>query len=265
LRQADAGWLWSAFFGGVVFNLSNILLVAAIDIAGMAVAFPIGVGLALALGVITTYLARPEGNGLALAAGVTAIVVAVVLDALAYRKLATHRRRTPTKGIALSIAAGVLMGFFYSFVARAIAETAPVSGGGGLEAGKLTPYTALVLFSVGLVASNFVWNTAMMLRPFSGSPVSFRDYFKGTLRLHLIGILGGAIWNLGLGLSLVANHAAGPALSYGLGQGATMIGALWGVFVWREFRDGPRGTRGLLTAMFCFYLLGLGILVASKL
>ena len=266
LRQATGQWLGSAFLGGVIFNLSNILLVAAIDIAGMAVAFPIGVGLALALGVITTYLARPEGNVLALAVGVGAIVIAVILDALAYKKLATHHRRTPTKGIALSIAAGVLMGFFYSFVARALAETGPGSGGATLlEAGKLTPYTALVLFSTGLLASNFLWNTAMMLRPFSGAPVPFRDYFKGTFRLHFIGIAGGAIWSLGLGLSIIASDVAGPALSYGLGQGATMIGALWGVFVWREFKDGPPGTRGLLAAMFFFYLLGLATLVASKL
>jgi len=102
LQQANSQWLGSALIGGIIFNLSNILLVAAIDIAGMAVAFPVGVGLALVLGVITTYLAQPEGNVLMIAAGVAAVVVAIVLDALAYGKLVAAGKKTPTKGIVLS-------------------------------------------------------------------------------------------------------------------------------------------------------------------
>ncbi|HXN49807.1 MAG TPA: hypothetical protein VN893_24350, partial [Bryobacteraceae bacterium] len=122
-----------------------------------------------------------------------------------------------------------------------------------------------VLFSAGLLASNFVWNSIVMARPFVGEAVRYRDYFvKGNLRLHLIGILGGAIWNVGMGLSIIASAAAGPALAYGLGQGATMIGAFWGVFVWKEFKGAPRGTGRLLAAMFLFYLVGLGVLIASK-
>ncbi len=264
LRQADSHWLWSAFLGGVIFNLSNILLVAAIDIAGLAVAFPVGVGLALALGVITTYLKKPEGNVPMLAAGVAAIMVAIILDALAYKRLASKDQRTPMKGIIISVVAGVLMGFFYSFVADAMGKIDPVSK--TLEAGKLSPYTAVVLFSVGLLVSNFLWNTIMMVKPLSGAPVPLGDYFtKGNARLHLVGILGGMIWNVGMSFSIVASSAAGPALSYGLGQGATMVGAFWGVFIWKEFKGAPKGTNGLLAAMFLFYLIGLAILIASKL
>jgi glucose uptake protein len=264
LRQADATWLGSAFAGGVVFNLSNILLVAAIDIAGLAVAFPVGVGLALVLGVITTYLARPEGNVAMLAAGVAGVTIAIVLDALAYKRLATAGRGTPFKGILIAVTAGVLMGWFYSFVAQSMAAIDPLTH--RLAAGKLSPYSAIVLFSTGLLASNFVWNTIMMLRPLSGPPVPLGDYFtKGNARLHAIGVLGGVIWSLGMSFSIVASTAAGPALSYGLGQGATMVGALWGVFIWREFAAAPAGTGKLLGAMFLFYLLGLGILIASKL
>ena len=264
LHQADSKWLGSAFLGGVIFNLSNILLVAAIDIAGMAVAFPVGVGLALVLGVITTYVAKPEGNAPMLALGVAAVVVAVVLDALAYRKLASAGKKTPVKGIVLSVIAGVLMGFFYSFVAQTMGK---IDGATHvLEPGKLSPYTAIVLFSAGLLASNFIWNTIVMAKPFSGERVTYRDYFtKGNLRLHLIGILGGMIWNTGMGLSIIASTAASPALSYGLGQGATMVGALWGVFIWKEFKGAPPGTDKLLAAMFVFYLIGLGVLIASKL
>jgi len=264
LHQADSKWLGSALLGGVIFNLSNILLVAAIDIAGMAVAFPVGVGLALVLGVITTYVATGSGNAPMLAAGVGCVVVAIILDALAYKRLASASSQASTRGIVLSVVAGVLMGGFYSFVAQSIGVLDPVSN--NLEPGKLSPYTAIVLFSVGLFLSNFVWNSIVMAKPFTGPPVSYRDYFtQGNLRLHLVGILGGVIWNVGMSLSILAGAAAGAALSYGLGQGATMIGAIWGVFIWKEFRNAPPGTGLLLAAMFLFYVIGLAILIASKL
>lgn len=264
LQQADGKWLGSAFLGGVIFNLSNILLVAAIDIAGMAVAFPVGVGLALVLGVITTYLATQEGNAPMLALGVAGIAVAIILDALAYKRLAASGQKAPVKGIVISIAAGVLMGFFYKYVAQAMGKIDPVAK--VLEAGKLSPYTAIVLFSVGLLLSNFIWNTLMMVKPLSGEPVPLGDYFtKGNPRLHLVGILGGVIWNIGMSFSIIASTKAGAALSYGLGQGATMIGAFWGVFIWKEFKGAPPGTSKLLAAMFLFYLLGLAVLIASKL
>jgi glucose uptake protein len=263
LMQADGKWLGSAFLGGVIFNLANILLVAAIDVAGLAVAFPVGIGLALVLGVVTTYFAKPEGNVPMLALGVGCVMMAIVLDALAYKRLAAAGKKTPTKGIILSVVAGVLMGFFYSFVAQAMGRFDSATH--GLEAGKLSPYTAIVLFSAGLLASNFLWNSIVMVRPFSGVPVTYHDYFmKGNARLHLIGILGGMIWNVGMSFSIIASAAAGPALSYGLGQGATMVGAVWGVFIWKEFNGAPPGTGRLLAAMFLLYVIGLGVLIASK-
>jgi glucose uptake protein len=263
LAQSDAKWLGSAFLGGVIFNLSNILLVAAIDIAGLAVAFPVGVGLALVLGVITTYLATPSGNVPMLAAGVASITVAILLDAVAYQRLASASHERSTRGIVLSVVAGILMGGFYSFVAQSIGSTE--ASVGELTPGKLSPYTAVVCFSLGLFLSSFLWNSIVMRRPFRGEPVSYRDYFtRGSVRLHAVGILGGVIWNLGMSMSILASAAAGAALSYGLGQGATLIGAIWGVFVWKEFKHAPAGTGRLLAAMFFFYLLGLGILVASK-
>jgi len=264
LQQADGKWLGSAFLGGVIFNLSNILLVAAIDIAGLAVAFPVGVGLALVLGVITTYLSTKVGNAPMLAAGVAAIMVAIILDAMAYKRLASSGQKTPVKGIVISVVAGLLMGWFYSFVAQAMGAIDPATK--ALEPGKLSPYTAIVVFSAGLLVSNFLWNSLMMVKPLSGDPVPFSDYFtKGNTRLHLIGILGGMIWNVGMSFSIIASTKAGAALSYGLGQGATMIGAFWGVFIWKEFKGAPQGTNGLLAAMFLCYLIGLGVLIASKL
>jgi glucose uptake protein len=264
LRQADLKWLGSAFLGGVIFNLSNILLVAAIDIAGLAVAFPVGVGLALVLGVITTYVARPEGNVPMLAIGVAFVMTAIILDAIAYKRLASRGEKTPVKGIVTSVVAGLLMGWFYSFVAQSMGSVDPSTR--AIEAGKLTPYTAVVLFSLGLLLSNFVWNSIMMAWPLTGEPVPFGDYLtKGSARLHLVGILGGMIWSVGMAFSIIASTAAGPALSYGLGQGATMIGAIWGVLIWKEFKEAPPGANRLLIGMFVFYLLGLGVLIASKL
>jgi glucose uptake protein len=261
MAQAGNDALVSAFVGGVVFNLSNILLVAAIDIAGMAVAFPIGVGLALVLGVITNYMASPVGNPTLLFIGVGCVVAAIVLSAMSYSRLPSQGQRTIGKGIVLSVVAGILMGFFYRFVAASMSADFI-----NLEAGKLGPYSAIVMFSAGLLASNFLWNTIVMKRPFVGAPVPFSDYFsKGTPRLHLIGILGGAIWNLGMSLSIIAAGAAGFAISYGLGQGATLVAAFWGVFIWKEFKDAPAGTSSLLALMFGSFVVGLTLIVAARL
>jgi glucose uptake protein len=259
LAQADRSALQSAFLGGVIFNLSNILLVAAIGIAGMAVAFPVGVGLALVIGVATSYVAKPVGSPLLIGLGVAAIMAAIILDAIAYRRLATSPTAAPRLGLALSVAAGVLMGFFYRFVVASMATdfAAP-------EAGRLGPYAAIVVFSAGLFLSSFLWNTLMMVRPFQGAAVPFTRYFQGSPWVHLMGVLGGAIWNIGMTLSILASGTAGPAVSYGLGQGATMVAAIWGVFVWREFRGAPSGTSTLLGLMFVLYGAGLALLIAAR-
>jgi len=263
LRQADGTFVGYALLGGIVFNIANILLVAAIDIAGMAVAFPIGIGLALVIGVITTYLARPSGSPAVLFLGVACVAVAILLDALAYRRLPTSGQRTTTKGIALSILCGVLMGQFFQFVAKAMPSLNQISA--PETVGMLTPYTALVFFALGLFLSNFVFNTIVMLKPFVGDPVPLGDYFsKGSLRLHAVGILGGMIWGVGMSFAILAGDAAGYPISYGLGQGATMVAALWGVFIWREFKSAPAGTNNLLALMFVLFVVGLAMIVYAN-
>ncbi len=260
LSQASASALLSAFAGGVVFNLANILLVAAIDIAGMAVAFPIGIGIALVEGTTINYLREPKGNPYLIFIGMALVAVAIVVNALAYRRLPSQGPKTTGKGIAVSVACGVLMGLFFLLVAAAIAK----KYGPGEDAGKLTPYTALAAFAVGLFVSNFLFNTLVMKFPFAGEPVPVSDYFrKGNARLHLVGILGGLIWGVGMSFSILAGDRAGFAMSYGLGQGATMVAALWGVFVWKEFRSAPAGTGKLLSAMFAAYIAGLVLISAG--
>lgn len=259
LQQADGANIGSAILGGVVFNAANILLGAAISIAGMAVAFPVGIGLALVLGVLINYADNPVGNSTLLFAGVGLVAAAILLNAFAYRRTAANARGVSGKGLLLSIVAGLLMGFFYRYVAASMYPdfTAP-------QPGKLSPYTAVFFFAVGILMSNLLFNTLLMRRPFNGTPVRYRDYFRGQSRNHLMGILGGVIWCLGMSFSIIASGAAGAAISYGLGQGATVIAALWGIFIWKEFRHAPSGTSLILSGMLLCYLIGLGFIIAAR-
>ncbi len=260
LQQADSSALGTAFLSGAVFNISNILLVIAIDIAGMAVAFPLGVGLALVIGVGTNYISNPDGNPILLFAGVALIVLAMILNATAYKRLPSKGNKNVNKGIIISVIAGVLMGFFYPIIVRSMATDFVLP-----ETGLLTPYTALVLFAIGVFVSNFLFNTIAMYKPVSGEKTTYNEYFKlGTPKLHFIGILGGSIWGIGMLFNVVASDTAGPAISYGLGQGATLIAALWGVFVWKEFKGAPKGTNSILVLMFAAFILGLGLIIAAK-
>lgn len=260
IQQADTGNFLTAFTGGVVFNLANILLVAAIGIAGMSVAFPVGIGIALVLGVILNFISNPQGNPMLIFGGVVLIAVAIILNAKAYKKLnAQAASKVSQKGLVLSVVSGCLMGLFYKYVAGSMVTNFNIP-----EAGKLTPYTALVFFGIGIVVSSFLFNTLQMKRPFAGAPIPFADYFKGKLKDHLVGILGGVIWSIGMSLNIIASGKAGPAVSYGLGQGATVVAAIWGIYVWKEFDRAPTGTKPLLHVMLLLYIIGLGMIIVSK-
>lgn len=253
LNQAKWINLGSAFLGGVIFNAANILLSSAIAIAGMAVAFPVGIGLALVLGVIINYMGSQKGDPLFLFLGVGLVTIAIVINAIAYKRASSINQKVGTKGILVSILAGVLMSFFYRFVAMGM----DLENFENPAVGLMTPYTAFVIFSLGVFISNFLFNTILMKNPISGEPTNYTSYFKGKLSIHTVGILGGIIWGIGNSLNLIAAGKAGAAISYGLGQGATLVAALWGVFIWKEFKNGPKGTNGLLAIMFVFFVLGI--------
>lgn len=259
IGQADFNNILSALIGGAVFNAANILLVAAIAIAGMSVAFPVGIGLALVLGVIVNYIATPLGNPFILFLGVALVVIAIVLDAVAYKRLPGQTKGVSTKGLILAVLCGILMGFFYRFVARSMSIDFV-----NLETGKLSPYSAVFFFSIGLLVSNFFFNTLIMKKPFVGKPLALSAYFKGGLRIHSIGVIGGIIWCIGMSFSIIAAGQAGYAISYGLGQGATMIAALWGVFIWKEFKEAPKGTNILIALMFICFIVGLGLIITAR-
>ena len=261
LMQAKGSGILSVLVGGVIFNASNILLSASVSLAGMSVAFPLGVGLALVLGVIINYLGAPKGNPVLLFVGVALIVVAIVCNGIASGRMAKggEQSKSNRKGMILSIVAGVLMSFFYRFVAAAM----DLNNFEQPTAGMLTPYSAIFIFSIGVLLSNFIFNTFVMRRPFVGEPVSYGEYFKGSASTHLVGMLGGAIWCLGTAFSYIAAGKAGAAISYALGQGAPMIAAIWGVFIWKEFKGSDSKTNWLLAVMFLFFIAGLGLIVLS--
>lgn len=259
LGQANLSSLASAFLGGIVFNIANILLVAAISVAGMAVAFPVGIGLALVIGVVVNYLKLPVGNPEFIFGGVGLVVLAILLNATAYRNQNKGKGTVSGKGLLLSIISGCLMGLFYKYVAASMFTNFDVP-----EPGKLSPYTAVVIFGVGVFVSNFIFNTILMKRPITGTPVTYRDYFTASFKSHLTGILGGIIWCTGMSFSIIASDKAGPAISYGLGQGATVIAALWGIYIWKEFQDATKNTRLILNMMLLFYIAGLALLISAR-
>jgi glucose uptake protein len=238
-----------ALAGGVVFNIANLLLVAAIEIAGMAVAFPVGIGLALIVGALSSYLLAPQGNPLLLFGGLLLITAAIVCDSLAYRQRQTSHRGGNARGLMLSLLAGALMGTFYPLVSHAMtSEHAP------------GPYATAFVFVLGVVLCALPLNYVFMRRPIDGgTSVTMRGFTRAPLRWHIAGILGGMIWACGGTLNFVASrvHFVGPAVSYSIGQGATMVSAVWGVFIWHEFRNPSARVRALLIAMFLSFIAGL--------
>ena len=260
-------WLWP-LMAGIVFNLSNILLSASIAVAGMSVAFPVGVGLALVGGTIFNYLFAPAGKPLGLIiAGLALIVVSIVCNALAYKFKqanvpASEKSANVTKGLFLAVFAGVLMMWFSPLVNKVIdnsfAAAAPA-------AGKMTAYSAFFIFAVGIFVSNFLWNTIAMRKPAQGEPIldGAKRYFAGSFPTHLVGALGGAIWSLGTLLSFVTAGAASPAIAYALGQGATLVSALWGILIWKEFKGAPKSSAVLNLAMFALFVAGLAVLIKA--
>ena len=266
LAQADIANIGWIVLGGFIFNASTILLSASTSIAGMSVAFPLGCGLALVLGVFNNLRVEMAQGALKsnvplLALGVALVVVAVILNGVASGKKGSSNisKADQRKGVILALVAGIVMSFFSSFVMRAM----DLKDFANMEAGKVGPYTAIVVFSLAVLASHFIFGPLVMKKPFLGEPVSMKDYFKGDAKTHIVGMLGGMIWCLGTALSYIAAGKAGASVSYALGQGAPMVAAIWGIFIWKEFKGSSKNVYGLLAAMFLFFIVGLGLIVVS--
>jgi glucose uptake protein len=255
VAQADSRHILYALAGGAVFNVANLLLVAAIALAGLAVAFPIGIGLALIAGALLNYILAPRGNPFLLFGGVALVTLAIIFDALAYRLRESEQEHVSKKGIGISLACGVLMGMFYPLVTKAIS---------GQHA--LGPYSVAFVFSLGILLCAIPVNYLVMRKPITGDPpLTMIDYVAGRPSWHLCGLVGGAIWCTGTVLNFVASHAqlVGPAVSYAIGQGATMVSAIWGVFIWKEFANAPPRSRRLIPLMFLCFVIGLGAVAVA--
>jgi glucose uptake protein len=247
LHAANSRSILEALVGGAIFSIGNILLVAAISVAGMAVAFPVGAGLALVLGSLLNYFVSPTGNPVLIFGGIALVCVAIGLDALAYRDL-EGTGKSSKKGILLSIAGGIGAGLFYPLVAKSLSGPT-----------HLVPYTVNVIFALGALATALPMSCLLMRKPVNGPPLTLRDYAAGNIRVHAWGVAGGVLWGLGTIANFVASYVPmiGPATSFAMGEGNTMISALWGVFVWKEFKGATPRVSLLLGLMFLFFLLGL--------
>ncbi|MGD1094519.1 MAG: hypothetical protein ABSB35_21320 [Bryobacteraceae bacterium] len=267
--------------GGAVFNLANILLVAAISVSGMAVAFPIAIGLALVIGVVLNFSLNPQGNPFLLFGGAFLVVVAIVVNAFAYSSYVEAQQKAAKaafqpdprsrsrpsrqqgsaalRGILLSVVSGILMGLFYPLVEI----------GRQGETG-VAPYGMALLFGFGVLLSTLLYVPFFATFPVQGEPVELKQYFTGTRKQHLLGLAGGAIWMVGA----ISNFAAagtpvavqvGPAISYALGQGATLVSTLWGLLIWHEFKGANARVRMLLGIMIALFVVGLGMVSIAPL
>jgi glucose uptake protein len=250
VRSADTSNIAFTMAAGVIFNLANLLLVAAIDMAGLAIAFPVSIGIALVVGVISSYAQQQKGNAVLLAAGVLCALIAVVLDGKAYGSLAIAGRPVSKKSILVCIVSGVLMGLWAPLVTPAMTK-----------GNTLSPYSIAVFLTLGALLSCVIWNIYFMKHPLVGAPVSFAGFFSGPVSGHVLGLLGGFIWGIGMVFNLVAASFTGVAISYAIGQSAPMVAALWGVLAWKEFDGAPGRAKMYLGLMFVFYCLGI-LLVA---
>jgi glucose uptake protein len=240
-----------ALIGGALFNLANLLLVAAIDMAGLAVAFPVSIGIALVVGVVLSYALQPKGNAALLACGVICALIAVILDGKAYGSLAVAGRSISKKSLVTCVVSGILMGLWAPFMTHAMTRGNP-----------LGPYSAAIFLTMGALLSCFIWNIYFMKHPLVGDPVSFGGFFHAPASGHLLGLLGGFIWGVGTVFNLVAASFTGVAISYAIGQSAPMVAALWGILVWKEFEGSGSKAKLYLVLMFVFY--GLAILLVAK-
>ncbi len=253
IHAADTANIVNAMIGGALFNLANLLLVAAIGMAGLAVAFPVSIGIALVVGTVLSYVLQPKGNAALLGLGVACALIAVVLDGKAYGCLAGGARSASRKSLITCVVSGVLMGLWAPFMAHAMTRGNP-----------LGPYSAAVFLTFGALLSCFIWNIYFMKHPLLGEPVSFSGFFRGPASGHLLGLLGGCIWGVGTVFNLVAANFSGVAISYAIGQSAPMVAALWGIFVWKEFDRAGAKSKTYLGLMFVFYALAIFLVARSN-
>jgi len=251
--------------------LGNMLLLGAVSVAGMSVALPAGLGTALIVAAIWNQARHPQGNPTMLLAGLGLVLAAVVVNTYAYRRVALAKARHAIKmgkgkgtvprmgwkATVLAVAGGLLLGSFHPLV-----ETSQAGDAG------LGPYAIAFLFALGIFFSTFIYNLFFMNLAVQGQPVEILEYLKGTFKQHALGVAGGALWAVGAIASFVVASAPvahlGPAVTYGLGQGAAVVGALWGLLAWKEFRDGEAPAKILMGTMVILFAAGVVLISVAR-
>ncbi|MGP8258312.1 MAG: GRP family sugar transporter [Methanoregula sp.] len=248
-----SAWLY-ALAAGCLWNCGNILMMLGVSLVGLAVAFPLAIGFALVVGVIGSYLVMPRGNPVFLGIGVAMIFAAVLLNSLAYHAAAGHREKqmTPKAGLVLCLIAGALFSGFGPLVGKSLSTAIPLS-----------PYGVCLFFTLGALLTTIPMMTHFMRHPVEGKPLTLQHYLAGSKSQHVAGLVGGFIWGLGTTSTFVGANSVGIALAYAIGQANPLIAALWGVFVWHEFKGAPGKAKVLLAFMFLLYVSGLSVLAAS--
>jgi glucose uptake protein len=261
-------WVF-CFAAGMIFNFANLLLVAAVSVAGTVLAFPVGMGVGLILATVLSFAASRSGNGAMILVGAGLVLVSALVNAIGHRLLAQQRheelardgkarstrRPSGAKGIVLALVSGLLMGSFWPLLDKARE--------GDLGMG---PYAIGTLFTCGVFFSTFVYNIFLMNLPVEGDPVDLSHYFRAKPRQHLWAFMGGVIWSLGTfgGMVVLAAPEAqqgSPALHAILAQAAPLLTALVGIFVWRELKGADMRVRALTLLMIVLY--GCGVVLLS--
>jgi glucose uptake protein len=263
------------FVAGIIFNLGNMLLLGAVSIAGMAVAFPIALGFALIVAACWNFSLTPGSNAVFLFGGVGVILAAIVFAILALKALSSARLSSapviePVKGkskskkskpslksVFLSLAGGLLLGSF-----------SPLIQMGREGENGLGPYSIGFIFAIGVLFSTFVFNLFFMNLPVEGEPVDIALYFRAKWNRHSLGILGGILWYLGLIASLIGGRLEGtaqvaPPIIYVIGQGGIVIAVLCGLFLWREMDDADSSVKTRLGVMLLLLVAGIGLSAAG--
>jgi glucose uptake protein len=261
--------LWG-FTAGVVFNLGNMLLLGAVSIAGMSVAFPAALGCALIVAALWNFALNPGGSAGLVFGGAAVVAGAIVFDVLAFKTLSVvkaaqaeagpgkpRKRKSSSKSVLLSLAGGLLLGSF-----------APLIQMGRAGDNGLGPYSIGFIFAFGVIASTFVFNLFFMNLPVQGKPIEIREYFNARLGRHGLGLLSGVVWYIGMIASLIGGRVEGAArvsatITYALQQGAIVIAALCGLFLWNEYAGADASVKLRLGLMFFLLLAGIGVMTAG--
>lgn len=268
--------------GGMVFNLANLLLLGAMSIGGLAVAFPVSLGVAAIVSAVWNFALNPQGNAILILGGAVLVAAAIMVNVFAYTthvdlqaeeskkaalQIDPRAKRTkprikpagPARAVTLSVMSGILMGIF-----------SPVMNAGREGDNGVGPYGMALLFAAGMLVSTFLYTPFFLNFPVSGAPIQFFDYFKGTARQHLLGVVGGGLLALGaaagfVGAATPASVKIGPAFGDTALHAGAVVAALWGLLAWHEFKGGSERIRMLLAVMLVLYLAGLGMMSIAPL